>query len=467
MKTFVLYSLPRGGASLFVPALSAAFPTLNVSAVEALHPPNPTKIDADYHLVLIPDPGPWAKRFAVFLGAHHTEGVWHTADIGNAWTQYVNNVATSAVLTPHLCDRTTVTQLAEAFQLPAPGPWMPPTLTEEAWEFTPWAQDRFWDAFEENTGLHASIKVTPDAIFEPKTRIVAACVVKNEAENIEALYESAREFVDEWVMLDTGSTDETVKIMRRLGMLVIEDPWRDDFAYSRNLVMDEARREYPDVEWLVYLDGDDRVVNGAVWRAALLNDVDSPFAFVRVDSPTHYGTVEASTQARALRASEQIGFLYPVHAVPDLGRYVALLSGKVKAPTVRSAHVLHVGYQTEAEMTNNVDRTLRILREKMPADDPHRQFYEGRALVAQGKWDEALPIFAALIKGVKPGGPRPTTAAYGLYANALLRTAATLDGGEQLQNYALAAAVLAKGLHERHAVALGRVVALGAHRARS
>ena len=79
-----------------------------------------------------------------------------------------------------------------------------------------------------------------------KLLVVAPMIVRNEAENLPALFESARGLVDAWVIVDTGSTDNTIEVARSLGATVIEDPWDDDFARSRNVVLSHAEEVHPD-----------------------------------------------------------------------------------------------------------------------------------------------------------------------------------------------------------------------------
>ena len=100
-----------------------------------------------------------------------------------------------------------------------------------------------------------------------KLLVVAPMIVRNEAENLPALFESARGLVDAWVIVDTGSTDNTIEVARSLGATVIEDPWDDDFARSRNVVLSHAEEVHPDADWFIILDGDDRVENATGLRS--------------------------------------------------------------------------------------------------------------------------------------------------------------------------------------------------------
>lgn len=79
-------------------------------------------------------------------------------------------------------------------------------------------------------------------------------IVKDEADNLPALFETIAEVADEVVVVDTGSTDRTVAICRSWGVKVVHQPWRNDFALARNRSIAEAGSTY-----LLWLDADDRL----------------------------------------------------------------------------------------------------------------------------------------------------------------------------------------------------------------
>ena len=59
-------------------------------------------------------------------------------------------------------------------------------------------------------------------------------IVKNEEMNIARCLDSVAELVDEIVIVDTGSTDQTVKIASVYTSKVYSYPWKDDFSDARN-----------------------------------------------------------------------------------------------------------------------------------------------------------------------------------------------------------------------------------------
>jgi glycosyltransferase involved in cell wall biosynthesis len=89
------------------------------------------------------------------------------------------------------------------------------------------------------------------------TEVVAAMlslsmIVRNEAERLERCLASVAGFVDEMVLLDTGSTDDTVAIAERCGAVVHHLSWPGDFAPARNEALKHVTGD-----WVLVLDADE------------------------------------------------------------------------------------------------------------------------------------------------------------------------------------------------------------------
>jgi glycosyltransferase involved in cell wall biosynthesis len=69
-------------------------------------------------------------------------------------------------------------------------------------------------------------------------------IMRDEAARLESCLASVADFVDEMVLIDTGSHDDSVAIARRLGATVHELAWPGDFAPARNQALERVRGDW-------------------------------------------------------------------------------------------------------------------------------------------------------------------------------------------------------------------------------
>ncbi len=91
-------------------------------------------------------------------------------------------------------------------------------------------------------------------VADPDERICLCMIVRNEALNLARCLNNVLEAVDEIVVVDTGSEDETRTIARIFGAQVLQFQWCDDFAAARNYGL--ARAAGP---WILVLDADELI----------------------------------------------------------------------------------------------------------------------------------------------------------------------------------------------------------------
>lgn len=96
--------------------------------------------------------------------------------------------------------------------------------------------------------------------------MISLCmIVRNEEEVLGRCLASVRDFVDEIVIVDTGSQDKTKEIASKFTSNIYDFCWEDDFAAARNFSFSQAREEY-----LLWLDADDVIEQEAQNRFASL-----------------------------------------------------------------------------------------------------------------------------------------------------------------------------------------------------
>lgn len=85
--------------------------------------------------------------------------------------------------------------------------------------------------------------------------MISLCMAtKDEEMTVLGCIESVQNIVDEVVVVDTGSTDRTVEIVKTLGAKVIMHELKDDFGMVRNLSLRAASED-----WILVLDADERI----------------------------------------------------------------------------------------------------------------------------------------------------------------------------------------------------------------
>ncbi|OAA83364.1 SPBc2 prophage-derived glycosyltransferase SunS [Clostridium ljungdahlii] len=82
---------------------------------------------------------------------------------------------------------------------------------------------------------------------------VSLCmIVKNEEDTIGRCLDSVKEVVDEFVIVDTGSSDNTKNVIKKYTNNIYDFKWIDDFSAARNFAFSKATKEY-----IFWLDADD------------------------------------------------------------------------------------------------------------------------------------------------------------------------------------------------------------------
>ena len=108
-------------------------------------------------------------------------------------------------------------------------------------------------------------------------RLALVVIARDEAARIGRLLASAAPWVDDMLVLDTGSYDDTSALARAAGARVEHFEWCDDFSAARNAALDLAA-----ADWHLVLDADEWVAEGGEQLAALRNTAPQFVAALRI-----------------------------------------------------------------------------------------------------------------------------------------------------------------------------------------
>jgi glycosyltransferase involved in cell wall biosynthesis len=246
-------------------------------------------------------------------------------------------------------------------------------------------------------------------------------IAKNEEAFIADCLDSARQFVDEIVVVDTGSSDRTREIAREHGARVEEFAWCDDFAAARNAAIDFATSE-----WILMLDADERLdpASGPLLRPLARQTPARVHALMPlIENRVISGVGVQSTAVgmpRIFPRRSSIRFTGAIHElivfVPDPDRTVL-----ARVPEIR---IIHYGYDPSVVKLRSKDaRNVALLKAEIErgSEEPRMLFHMLEQHVAIGRDAEAVEAFAQFERKAATAPLPFWVEAYSFYLVALTR----------------------------------------------
>ncbi|MFO0946232.1 MAG: glycosyltransferase [Planctomycetota bacterium] len=250
-----------------------------------------------------------------------------------------------------------------------------------------------WEPAKPADSLVDSLE-SQDSLREPETikrrPTLSLCMIARDNEGtIGPALESIRPWVDELIVVDTGSEDRTREIARALGARVFEFPWCDDFSAARNCSLAHAQGD-----WILWMDSDDVMdeENGRRLRELLDAPTDpSLWGYVlQVHCPSGDGELEATAvdHVKLFRNRKGIHFEGRIHeqVLPSIRRG----GGEVAWTDLFLVH--EHSDRTPEGRKRKLERDFRILKldlQERP-DHPFVLFNLGMTHVDAGQHEEAI-----------------------------------------------------------------------------
>ncbi len=195
-----------------------------------------------------------------------------------------------------------------------------------------------------------------------KPALSLCMIVRDEAEMLPGCLKSVQAAVDEIVVVDTGSKDDTPRIAAAHGAKVCRHEWRDDFSEARNASLKHATGL-----WVLWMDADERLrpSEHPRLRRALTREAVGAY-LVPVLSTTPTGS-QVTHGHRLFRNDPRIQFSGRIH------EQISPAIARVRARIGRADFTIeHLGYNLpEDQLRGKYTRNLRLLtmaKEREPRD---------------------------------------------------------------------------------------------------
>ena len=241
-------------------------------------------------------------------------------------------------------------------------------------------------------------------------------IVKDGAETLERCLASVAGIADEIVVVDTGSTDDSLRVAEKYGARTGSFAWIDDFAAARNASLELAMGD-----WILWMDADDYLSPADADKVELAKRLkpDRGLYFTLVNE----GGEDRSRfrQVKMFPNLPEIRFERPVHetVVPSLERL-----GIPIVPT--DAEVRHTGYADTSEKMRKQRHYLSLMLKWLEGapGDLDICFRVGHTYHSEGRRREAAAYFDRIVTA----GPDSVSSA------SVFRLAATFKGRMALED---------------------------------
>ncbi|MNO17849.1 SPBc2 prophage-derived glycosyltransferase SunS [compost metagenome] len=197
-------------------------------------------------------------------------------------------------------------------------------------------------------------------------------IVKNEAGNLERCLKSACFLVDEIIVVDTGSTDNTKEIATCFGAKVYDYIWNDDFSQARNYAIRQSTSD-----WNLMLDADEYFVKD--YSNEIRHFIENSHAIGRVKIVNKYHDKNGTGYSQSF-----ISRLFPKGLYYE-GRVHEQIASEL--PRVKlSVEVQHDGYF----MKNKSARNIPILEHELRENPQNPYYYYQIAKEYRGQGEHEL-----------------------------------------------------------------------------
>jgi GT2 family glycosyltransferase len=214
--------------------------------------------------------------------------------------------------------------------------------------------------------------------------ISASMIVKDEEDVLAASLTALREFADEIVVYDTGSTDRTVEIARQHGARVVEGYWNDHFAEARNRSIAHCRGE-----WIFVVDADEIATGDPAALRARLTNATGAARVIHVQSLEGHG--HEGRGVMSVRFFRRYGrYAGRLHEQVVDGITGDLLTG----PALPAVELVHGGYTTLRMVAKDkANRNVRLAERAVDEDgSPGTLVHLARSHALAGDTDAAIAV---------------------------------------------------------------------------
>jgi len=224
-------------------------------------------------------------------------------------------------------------------------------------------------------------------------KISVCMIVKNEEVSLGESLTAVGRYVDEIIVVDTGSTDRTKEIALGCGAKVYDFSWCDDFSAARNFSLGKASHD-----WVLVLDADEVITDFDRQQIQSVMEVHpSIVGRIKLLNLLTDGAGEKRYRARISRLFNRDMFRYEGCIHEQLVRN----DGKAYSTVNLDITALHSGYREEViKRTDKIARNINLLKQALHnnPEDTYLLYQLGKSYCLAKNFKEAVNIFTRVFE---------------------------------------------------------------------
>lgn len=178
-------------------------------------------------------------------------------------------------------------------------------------------------------------------------------IVKNEKDNLPRCLTSVQPYVNEIIVVDTGSNDGTPEIAAEFGAKVSYFEWCNNFAAARNYAISQASGD-----WILMPDADEEIIVESEDFLTQLTLQPDILAYSVALTEANNQSLTPANLIRFIRNLPNLKYVGRFHEQP---RYQHQTITGNQMGSLQGIRLLHYGYEAEQVTQKNTHRNIPIL----------------------------------------------------------------------------------------------------------
>ena len=180
-------------------------------------------------------------------------------------------------------------------------------------------------------------------------------IAKNEEHNLVRCINSIKNIADEIVMVDTGSTDNTINLAKKLGVSVYDTKWNNNFSEAKNFALEKCTKD-----WVLVIDADEALREGDdIKLKNFIQDEECEAIYLNLVNIIGSESINETPSLRIFRNRKDYRFKNRLHeqifpSISAIAKTSAFLSTDIT--------LYHYGYDHNVvDMNKKIERNINIL----------------------------------------------------------------------------------------------------------